>query len=96
MYCNFLQHSELKNCKQMRKLIIAIALLTELSGFGQNQFHIGQYAIHQPFLNPASIGTFQEINMALVYKNQWIGFDGAPHLGGINYNMPIGKHRNTL
>lgn len=75
----------------MRKLIIVLALLTGLNGLGQNQFHIGQYAIHQPFMNPASIGTFQEINMAVVYKNQWVGFDGAPHLGGLNYNMPIGK-----
>lgn len=74
----------------MKKLSIICLLLSSLS-FGQNQFHIGQYAIHQPFLNPASIGTFQEINMALVYKNQWVGFEGAPHLGGFNYNMPIGK-----
>ena len=77
----------------MKRLITALAILLGLNSVAQNQFHIGQYAIHQPFLNPAAIGTFEEINMALVYKNQWVGFDGAPHLGGFNYNMPLGKSR---
>ncbi|MEX1001140.1 MAG: PorP/SprF family type IX secretion system membrane protein [Crocinitomicaceae bacterium] len=78
----------------MRKIftLLAVVLFT-FSAMSQNQFHIGQYAIHQPFINPASIGSFDEINMALVYKNQWVGFDGAPHLGGFNYNMPLGKKR---
>ncbi len=81
----------------MKRILIAFVALLSFQGFSQNQFHIGQYAIHQPFINPASIGTFDEINMALVYKNQWVGFEGAPHLGGFNYNMPVGKqHKNFI
>lgn len=75
----------------MKKFILFFALLAGFTAQAQNQFHIGQYAIHQPFLNPASIGTFGEINMSLVYKNQWVGFEGAPHLGGFNYSMPLNK-----
>jgi type IX secretion system PorP/SprF family membrane protein len=81
----------------MKKYLAIIAVLVGFNGISQNQFHIGQYAIHQPFINPASIGTFDEINMALVYKNQWVKFEGAPHLGGFNYNMPVGKqHKNFI
>lgn len=80
----------------MKKLLIVFAVLVGFGGQAQNQFHIGQYAIHQPFINPASIGTFDDINMALVYKNQWVGFDGAPHLGGFNYNMPLGKFKKNF
>ncbi|MFT4600658.1 MAG: type IX secretion system PorP/SprF family membrane protein [Arenicella sp.] len=81
----------------MKKYLAIIAILIGFNGIAQNQFHIGQYAIHQPFINPASIGTFDEINLALVYKNQWVKFDGAPHLGGFNYNMPVGKqHKNFI
>jgi len=81
----------------MKKYLAIIAVLIGFNGTSQNQFHIGQYAIHQPFINPASIGTFDEINMALVYKNQWVKFEGAPHLGGFNYNMPVGKqHKNFI
>jgi len=81
----------------MKKSIGFLAVLFSLNVMAQNQFHIGQYAIHQPFINPASIGTFDEINMAIVYKNQWVKFEGAPHLGGFNYNMPVGKqHKNFI
>lgn len=81
----------------MKKWIGFLAVLISFQLSAQNQFHIGQYAIHQPFINPASIGTFDEINMALVYKNQWVKFEGAPHLGGFNYNMPVGKqHKNFI
>ncbi|UKN00827.1 PorP/SprF family type IX secretion system membrane protein [Paracrocinitomix mangrovi] len=75
----------------MKRILALLTVLIAVGVQGQNQFHIGQYAIHQPFINPASIGTFENINMALIYKNQWVGFDGAPHLGGVNYNMPLGK-----
>ncbi|MEO9532463.1 MAG: PorP/SprF family type IX secretion system membrane protein [Crocinitomicaceae bacterium] len=81
----------------MKKLLVLITICLGFNAISQNQFHIGQYAIHQPFINPAAIGTFDEINMALVYKNQWVKFEGAPHLGGFNYNMPIGKqHKNFI
>lgn len=78
----------------MKKLLVILAVVVGFGGQAQNQFHIGQYAIHQPFLNPASMGTFDDINMALVYKNQWVGFEGAPHLGGFNFNMPLGTKKS--
>lgn len=78
----------------MKKILVVIAVCIGFGGQAQNQFHIGQYTIHQPFLNPASIGTMDEINMSLIYKNQWVGFEGAPHLGGVNYNMPLNKKKS--
>lgn len=80
----------------MKKLfVVCSVVLSVFQVQAQNQFHLGQYAIHQPFINPASIGSFNEINMALVYKNQWVGFEGAPQLGGFNYNMPLGKQQKN-
>lgn len=75
----------------MKKTLFTLFIATCLGGFSQNQFHIGQYAVHQPFLNPASIGSMNEINMALLYKAQWVRFEGAPQMGGFNFNMPLGK-----
>ncbi len=62
--------------------------------YGQNQFNMGQYAIYQPFLNPASIGSFNNINFAILYKNQWTKFTGAPRLEGFNFNMPLGEKKS--
>lgn len=82
--------------KAMKIFYTLFFVLVGSTSFAQNQFHISQYAIHQPFINPASIGSFSEINMALIYKNQWTGFDGAPRLGGFNYNMPLGKEQKNF
>lgn len=74
----------------MKKLITIYFLCFFSLTYGQNQFHIGQYAIHQPFLNPATIGVNDGINFALLYKKQWFGLEGSPNLQGANFNMPVG------
>jgi type IX secretion system PorP/SprF family membrane protein len=81
----------------MRYLIIILAVfLSSIKSIAQNQFHIGQYAIHQPFLNPASIGSMETINLAMLYKKQWVKFEGAPHLQGFNFNMPLTKAKKSF
>lgn len=81
----------------MKNIILSLALIiSSASSFAQNQFHIGQYAIHQPFLNPASIGSMENINVAMLYKKQWVKFKGAPHLQGFNFNMPLTKEKKAF
>ena len=78
----------------MKKILFTFIFYNILfSGFGQNQFHIGQYAIYQPFLNPAAIGVYENVNFALLYKKQWTGLNGSPNLQGFNFNMPLGDRR---
>jgi len=62
----------------------------------QQQLHLSQYTLHQPFLNPASIATSQFMNGALVYRQQWVGFSGAPRVAGVNFNVPFKKKKNFL
>lgn len=78
----------------MKNLSIALLSFMPLALFGQNQFHMGQYMVHQPFINPASIGSYQNPNAAIFYKNQWTGFAGAPELQGLNFNMPFGNKQH--
>lgn len=81
----------------MKKLLfVVIGVLLGLKTHAQNQFHIGQYAIHQPFINPAAIGSMSTINFAALYKKQWTGFEGSPHLQGFNFNMPIGTKKSNF
>ncbi|MGV6862021.1 MAG: PorP/SprF family type IX secretion system membrane protein [Putridiphycobacter sp.] len=75
-----------------KKLILGFLLIqTPFILEAQNQFNMGQYALYQPFVNPAAIGTFDNINFAILYKKQWTNFVGSPHLQGFNFNMPIGE-----
>lgn len=62
----------------------------------QNQFHLTQYMVHQPLVNPASVGAFENLNGALFYRTQWVGFDGAPKVAGFNINSPIGNGNSNV
>lgn len=81
----------------MKKLgILIVGLILGVSVKGQNQFHISQYMLHQPFINPAAIGSYNNLNGAVFYKNQWTGFDGAPNFQGLNISSPIKGGNNHL
>lgn len=78
----------------MKRLAYILLLLLPAIGMAQNRMHLGQYMVHQPFFNPASIASYENLNGALIYKNQWMQFEGAPTVQGLNVNAPIkkGKH----
>ncbi|MEX1000617.1 MAG: PorP/SprF family type IX secretion system membrane protein [Crocinitomicaceae bacterium] len=80
----------------MKNLITATSLLIASFSFGQSQFHMTQYMVHQPFINPASMGIYDNMNGSIFFKNQWTGFDGAPQLIGFNFNSPVGGPNNHL
>jgi len=80
----------------MKKFIAIIVILISAKSFSQNQFHMTQYMVHQPFVNPASMGMYENMNGSIFYKNQWTGFDGAPKLIGFNFNSPVGGLNNRL
>jgi len=65
-------------------------------GFSQNQFHVSQSMMYQPLINPAVIGSYDNLNGAVFYKNQWTGFEGAPEIGGFSINSPIKQTNHSL
>ncbi|MEI6852036.1 MAG: type IX secretion system membrane protein PorP/SprF [Bacteroidota bacterium] len=83
----------------MKKLIIiAVVLLTALSGYAQQNSPFSQYIFNMMLINPAYVGTKQLISLDATYNTQWTGFKGAPSTqtvsaeGAINQNMGIGLH----
>lgn len=88
---------ELFQVRHIQRIFI-IGLLTCLAvaAEAQNQLHLSQYALHQAFLNPASISRGEFVNGALLYRKQWVGFDGAPSVMGANVNMPFKDGHNFL
>lgn len=69
--------------------ILLFALLYKANA--QSQFHYGMYMIHQPFMNPATIGSYERFTAAMLYKTQWVGYDGAPKIGALNLIKPFGS-----
>lgn len=83
----------------MKNLLTSIIVLAGLgicnTAMSQSQFHLTQYMVHQPFVNPAAMGMFDNMNGSIFYKHQWAGFDGAPRLIGFNINSPLGAQKNN-
>lgn len=77
-------------------LLLGIISSTAMVSFAQRNFHVSQYMLHQPLINPAAISSYQGINGALVHRSQWVGFDGAPTVSGVSVNSPIASGNNHL
>lgn len=47
-------------------------------------------------MNPAVAGTRQKIDARLSYRNQWVGFDGAPKTMGASFHAKLYKNKMGL
>lgn len=70
-------------------LIAAVFLVLIAKVNAQSELHYGMYMMHQPFFNPASASSYDQLTAAVLYKNQWSGYDGAPKIGAINILKPF-------
>lgn len=76
-------------------LPICFGLLASIA-HSQNQLNLGQYMIHQPFINPAANGSYQNLTFAGFYKAQWVKFNGAPVIQGFNAIIPFGNKKQSI
>ncbi len=47
-------------------------------------------------MNPAVAGTRQQIDARISYRNQWVGFDGAPKTMGASFHTKLYKNKMGL
>lgn len=72
-------------------LAILLVSIANTKIIAQNQVNISQYMLYQPLLNPSAIGSYNDISAAVLSRNQWTGFDGAPKSNMVSVNTPINK-----
>lgn len=48
-----------------------------------------QYMLHQPFVNPAAVGSYESFTGAMSYRNDWSGMEGTANTQGIDVTMPL-------
>lgn len=61
------------------------------NGMAQDQPHFSLYMYQPTIINPAALGSFDEINGAVYFNKQMMGFDGSPMNGFLDFGAPIGK-----
>lgn len=74
----------------MRKLLFTVAIL---AGFfqlqAQQQLHYTQFMYNKLLINPAYAGARGVPSISGIYRNQWLGFDGAPKSALASFNSPF-------
>jgi len=73
----------------MKKIqyILALALIIPLSAIAQSDPQISQYLLTRTHYNPAATGASIYGNVTLVGRHQFLGFEGAPTTGLLNFDM---------
>ncbi len=64
--------------------------------FGQQQSQFTQFMYSKLLFNPAYAGSRGMMCFTGVYRNQWIGLEGAPQTQRISMNTPVGGERIGL
>ncbi len=81
----------------MRKtLVIILWLLAPFYLFGQNPLLTNQFIFNPLALNPAVAGTGDALTANLMYRNQWVGFSGAPKTLTFSAHSPMRKQNMGL
>lgn len=78
----------------MKKGYFALMLLS-LSAVkvqAQQDPHYTQYMYNMNVVNPAYAGSKESISGALLYRQQWVGLEGAPRTGTFSIHSPVGKN----
>ncbi len=74
--------------------MIAVTLLTTSMVVAQQDPQYSQYMYNTQVVNPAYAGTRNVLSFGLLYRTQWVGFEGAPKTGTFTVNSPVGIRKN--
>ncbi|PKQ60354.1 hypothetical protein BZG02_19790 [Labilibaculum filiforme] len=77
-------------------IIITFWLLVPLFLFGQNTQFTNQYIFNPIALNPAMAGSGDALSATMLYRNQWVGFQGAPKTLSFSAHSPMRKQNMGL
>lgn len=83
------------------KILVVLIAIGAVSLFpkkasAQYDYMFTQYMWNEIVINPAYTGTRDVISVVGMYRNQWVGMEGAPVTRNISANAPIYKQRIGL
>ncbi len=74
----------------MKKLsLIIISVVICIAAIAQQDLMVSQYTFNHAYINPAACGITESYNASLMYRNQWVQFDGAPVSQFISVDGPV-------
>lgn len=81
-------------CKYQIKMkqvyVFLVFILLPIITFSQQDPQFTQYMYNTQVVNPAYVGSRDAMSFGLLYRTQWLSFEGAPKTGTFTFNTPIG------
>ena len=78
-------------------LVSLLILIKGIFGFevarAQYEPMFTQYMFNEMFINPAYAGTRDNISTTLLYRNQWVGIEGAPKTQTFSIHAPLNQKK---
>lgn len=74
------------------KLLLFLFLCLSTIVFGQQEAQYTQYMYNTTIVNPAYAGSREALNVFLLHRSQWVGFDGAPATTNFSADSPINEN----
>jgi type IX secretion system PorP/SprF family membrane protein len=84
----YLNKNKMSGKNIFKLVLISMALIPSVSN-AQFEPQFTQYMFNEMFINPAYAGSREQISSTLVYRNQWVGIDGAPKTQTASINGPM-------
>lgn len=76
--------------------ILIMGLMLQISCFAQHFPIYSQYMMNGLTINPAYAGSREVLSATLLYRQQWVGFEGAPAIFSFGAHMPFRNQRVSL
>lgn len=79
-------------------ILVSVGFLISFctGAFAQHERLLTQFMYNKLAINPGYAGTYDGIAATAFYRNQWIGFDGAPTTIGLNIDAALKKEKVGL
>ena len=72
-------------------ILLLLILLSASFSYSQQDAQYTQYMYNTQVINPGYIGSKEELSFGLLYRSQWVGFEGAPQSGTFTISKPLGE-----
>ncbi len=76
--------------RNMRKYLFILILSLSAGMYAQQDAQYTQYMYNTVSVNPAYAGSRGHLSIAGLYRNQWLGLNGAPETQTLNIHTPLG------
>ena len=78
----------------MKKSLTLLFLFVVVKfSFSQHNNQYSQYMFNGLAINPAYAGANKALNITLLHRNQWTGFDGAPKTTSLSIHTPLPNNK---